>query len=372
MSSASLERSATPPATRQRHDAVALALLAMLCLVILLPALIATGVPQHGDMSFPYSLANWIDRFLPLWNPRSETSNLQSIDRFWSTVPLLLAERWLGVSMSLSVRIAYVGETLAAAFSGYAFCRAFIRQTLSLPASAPYIAAASGLMFAFSPWALSQVQAPWFYLAYGLTPTLLLLFDAALTLGYLRHKFAAAFIFSIIASTPQFAGFSMLALAWWLAVRSFMTPVPGLSRRTLWSRAVQCAALAGGLNAYWIIPGLILEAQGYITPGYFIGLQTLHQLSQNSGLLHVLGGSNSWITWYRPPLVGRAAYERLELVAPACAALGVVLLWGHRFKSPILAWMLGAAFFSILVSTAPSLPVLNTFFYSAVLHLPLG
>ena len=357
---------------RNSDDAVALTVLAALCIGILLPSLVAAGVPQHGDMSFPYSLTNWIDRFFPMWNPRSETSNLQSIDRFWSTIPILMIERWFHVNMSVSVRLAYAGETLLVASSGYVFARAFLSRIEGARQSVPYLSAASAFVFTFSPWALSQVQAPWFYLAYGLTPVLLVLFDRAIHLGHPRSILASAFVFSVIASTPQFAGFTLLALGAWL-IATLVTPrAAGLTRLALIRRASFCACAALALNLYWIVPGIVLQTQGVITPGYFMGLQTLHELSQNSGLLHVLSGTNSWISWYRPPLLGRPLYEDLQLLLPTLAGVGVWLTWRFRSSSPYVLWMTVVGVLSVAVATIPSLPYVNDLFYWCVLHLPVG
>lgn len=355
-----------------RNDVVALTALGVACMAILLPSLVAGGVPQHGDMSYPYSLTNWIDRFVPLWNPRSETSNLQSIDRFWSTVPILLIERWLHVSMSASVRLAYAGETLLAAASGYAYARSFVRRIEGDGRLAPYLASGAALVFTFSPWALSQIQAPWFYLAYGLTPMLMVLFDRAIRFGRPLTILASAFIFSLIASTPQFAGFTVVALVVWVLALVLTSSGHRPARVTILRRGAIWLAVACLLNLYWIVPGLVLATQGVITPGYFLGLQTLEELSRNSGLLHVLSGTNTWVTWYRPILLTRTQYEDVQLVLPALGGIGLALTWRFRARSPYVLWMTIVAALSLGLSTLPSLPDLSNLVYWSVLHLPVG
>ena len=42
------------------------------------------GLPHHGDLSFPYSLSNFANRFYPLFNEFDSISNFESIDRFFS------------------------------------------------------------------------------------------------------------------------------------------------------------------------------------------------------------------------------------------------------------------------------------------------
>src|SRR5689334_25408009 len=58
----------------------------------------SSGIPLHGDLAFPLYLQRYTDLFQTMWDPHSNASNLEQIDRLLFIRPIL----WVLAAMNAS------------------------------------------------------------------------------------------------------------------------------------------------------------------------------------------------------------------------------------------------------------------------------
>lgn len=347
---------------------------------IWLPDSIARGLPMHGDMSYPVNLTNFLARFVPMWTQYSQTSNLEAIDRFWATTPFLWGAHLLGISLSTMYKLYLLASLLLAAYAMYFLVRRVLREIgLGSSRLGEATAVIAGLLFAFSPWAAQQYQAPYFYLAYAGTPALVLLLYKYLKNGGKLLLVSSVLLLSIMASTPQYTIFTALACLVLLVMVAWQEwRVPAAEERQaalkkLFKRLGYFVGIALVANLYWIVPGFVLSNEGLITPGYKLNVDILRTLSANSSMFDVLIGRNLWINWYHPVLITGTVRTVLVAAAPVVAILmALFVTYRYRSRSLLLRWCYPAGLVAMFISAWPAVPEIRHSYYFAVLHMPLG
>ncbi len=351
-------------------------------LAIWLPDSVARGLPMHGDMSYPVNLTNYLARFVPMWNQYSQTSNLESIDRFWATTPFLWGAHLLGISLSTMYKLYLLASLLLAAYAMYFLVRRVLREIgLGSSRLGEATAVIAGLLFAFSPWAAQQYQAPYYYLAYAGTPALALLLYKHLKDGGKLALLSSVLLFSIMASTPQYTIFTamaclvLLVMVVWQERKAMLNAV---GRREATKKLLKRFAYFVGItfvaNLYWVMPGFILNTEGLITPGYKLNVDMLKTLSAHSSMFDVLIGRNLWVNWYHPVIIGSGVLRTVLVAAAPVLAIALALFVTYRYRprSLLLRWCYPAGIVAMLISAWPAVPKLRHSYYFLVLNMPLG
>ncbi|MDA8399465.1 MAG: hypothetical protein M0008_05375 [Actinomycetota bacterium] len=348
--------------------------------VITLPDLVASGLPMHGDMSFPTSVSRWLGNFMPLWDSGLQQSNLPSIDRFWATTPFLWAGHLLGVSLSTMYKLYLLASLLLAAYAMYFLVRAILSEVgLANSRLGEASSVIAGLIFALSPWAAQQYQAPFYYLAYAGTPALALLLYRYLGNGNKRLLVLVALVFSVMASTPQYTIFTAVAclvlvtMALWQAHRLMEGEARREALKVVLRRFSYFVGVVFVANLYWLVPGFLLSADGLITPGYRLNVDMLKTLSAHSSMFDVLIGRNLWVDWYHPVFITGTVRTVLVAATPVLAiVLALFVTYRLRPRSLLLRWCYPMGIVAMLVSAWPAVPVLRRSYYFFVLNMPLG
>ena len=206
----------------------------------------------------------------------------------------------------------------------------------------------AAFIYMISPWVLEQVQAPFFWLSYAVTPGIILLAYRFFSERRLSFGIGLAILWTLASTTPHYALFSFLIIFFvWLCTHvqfqfgEFKGLIQSLRQRhfsalvkyikinwsvkkylkdlKLWMLIV---AVFIALNAYWIVMTAFLLVNGTITPGYIFTSDMLQMFSSNANLQHVLSGTDQWISWWS----GQYSDFIKSLVATATIALPMILL----------------------------------------------
>ena len=76
----------------------------ILTFFLLRTILFTSGIPHHGDLTYPSTIAQYQKALFPLWNESTSVSNLESIDRGFSLILVLLV-RLVGGEVDLLAKL---------------------------------------------------------------------------------------------------------------------------------------------------------------------------------------------------------------------------------------------------------------------------
>ncbi len=334
--------------------------------------LLRQGVPVHGDLTYPWRIENYMNNYLYLFTNAGSVSNLESVDRIFLLVPALLA-RLLGGESGLVHKFVFLSLPLVSLFSMSALLR-FVLKRVNPAYIRPAVLIPSSLLYAFSPWVLEQLQAYLFWLAYALTPLLILLTFQLFDRPRVGRAVALALVLFFIASTPQYLAYSLfvvtvigvIELTHQVKTRGSPQQVLGKLARPVLAFLLSSVIL----NFYWIYPvARIALAGDSVGPGYKVDRATTSMFSTESNLLNVARGYDQWVYWYQhDPSLGIVFTSPYMLVTLFPPVLGVVALLskeGRRSRHFLILAGLAASFG--LISLGTNTPILNWLVFDAPL-----
>ena len=319
----------------------------ILTIFLLRTILFTPGIPSHGDLTYPSTIIQYQKALFPLWNESTSDSNLESIDRGFSLL-LVLFVRLIGGEVDLLSKL-YFFIPLFVSGVTTAYLTKYILQKV-YPDKQPNTFAIifASFMFMISPWVLEQVQAPFFWLSYAVTPGIILLAYRFFSERRLSFGIGLAILWTFASTTPHYTLFSFLIILFtWLCTHlqfqfaDFKGLIQSLKQhhfsaivtftKIYWGvkkylKDLKLWALLGAvfiaLNAYWIVMTVFLLVNGTITPGYVFTYEMLGDFSTNANLQHVLSGTDQWISWWPSQYSGFIQ----SLVASATFALPAFLI----------------------------------------------
>ena len=338
--------------------------------------LFTLGTPHHGDLTYPTTIVQYQKGLFPLWNESTSDSNLESIDRGFSLL-LVLFVRLTGGEVDLLSKL-YFFIPLFVSGVTTAYLVKYILQKI-YPNKSPNKLAIilASFMYMISPWVLEQVQAPFFWLAYAVTPGIILLSYRYFLEHRLSFGIGLATLWTIASTTPHYTLFSFLIIFFvWLVsyVQIDLEKITKIQSYLALSQFVSFASrirgdsdkrqkfrkdlklwgiLAGffaGLNAYWIVVTALMLLNGSVTPGYVFTPDMLKLFSQNADW-HVLSGTDQWSTWWSSANSG-FIISFVEITSIVLPLILILSLWIGRkskgdlrlFSILIGIWIIGVFF----------------------------
>ncbi len=154
----------------------------------------------------------------------------------------------------------------------------------------------AAVVLSFNPWALYRISAPFFYLAYAMTPLIL-----AYQIDFMRSGNPWSALWVILAwsegsGSPQYTVFiAILTLALVLGLGNWR--VVGLAR--LLTRYAMLLLAYCLINLYWIGPAVQLVRTEVISPGYTLNWSDVLMFSRFASFYNVISGTDFWVTWWQ-------------------------------------------------------------------------
>jgi hypothetical protein len=351
----------------------------ILTIFLLRTILFTPGIPSHGDLTYPSAIVQYQKALFPLWNESTSDSNLESIDRGFSLL-LVLFVRLIGGEVDLLSKL-YFFIPLFVSGVTTAFLTKYILQKV-YPDKRPNAFAIifASFMFMISPWVLEQVQAPFFWLSYAVTPGIILLAYRFFSERRLSFGIGLAILWTLASTTPHYTLFSFLIIIFtWLCthLQFYFADFKGLIQslqqyhfsaiatytKIYWGvkkylKDFKLWALLGaifiGLNAYWIVMTVFLLVNGTITPGYVFTSEMLRDFSTNANLQHVLSGTDQWISWWPGQYSGfiQSLVVSATFSLPAFLIGAVVLAKKGKGDLRLLYILIGIWIFGVFFSSA--------------------
>lgn len=295
--SAYLARTAAPPALQLDRRVVA----AFLALDLLVNARILfwDGFAINGDASAPWPFDNLRRIAWYLFNDAGSVSNLENVDRALYAVPLTSVVHALGLGSATYSKIPWVVFPFVSMLGMYVLILHSLGElkAKSVRTGPVFLAC---ILYAFSPWVLEQVQAPFYWLAYALTPLVVV---TSLRLGArptVSRTVALALLLSLCGTTPQYLLFSVALSAVCLVsarVRHRQLVPLGVWWTSAWLGGAGLLLVL--LNASWLLPTWrVLQGGGSVSPGYTLQGSDVALFSRNASTINVLRGYDQWAIWF--------------------------------------------------------------------------
>jgi len=362
----------------KRESGFALAGFALVSVLLNIRNLLSDGIPVHGDLTFPWPLTNYLNNYLYLFTDSGSVSNFESVDRALVLLPLSALAHFFGlgtefIHQAVFLAVPFISMTTAYFLNRYVVDRMSENRVGILP-----IFLAS-LVYALSPWVIEQMQAYLFWLAYALTPALVLLSFKFIEKPNWRSAIGITLLMSLIAATPHYLAFSIVIVILVWALSHVLRPRrsvrdPNYLKKTLgWGLLATLVFVA--VNAYWLFPlSVAFASDGAIGPGYEATSAMTEMFSTNSSLLNVMRGYDQWIVWYvtdeRMGFVFNPLWVAISLILPA-VAIGTLLIPSVRRSKEIrVLAILGATFGFLALGTTT--PIYDWFVFDAPLISSVG
>jgi hypothetical protein len=193
----------------------------------------------------------------------------------------------------------------------------------------------AGLVFMLNPWALARLHQQVLFLAYAVSPFLLVSFWVGLKTNRTRWFLAAGGMWAVASTTPHYIVFSgIIILAVYVShnltartsMKFFQSSI-GLAVVTLvWA----------SLSAFWVAPALFLATLRPLQPNYIVTFEVIDLLSRRSDIVNVLRLTDSWFVLFPhepSDAFMRALWQPASLVLPLVAIFSFLL---NRRRA--LAW----------------------------------
>ncbi len=303
----------------------------VLTIFLLRTILFTPGIPHHGDLTYPSTILQYQKELYPLWNESTSDSNLESIDRGFSLL-LVLFVRLIGGDVDLLSKLYFFIPMFVSGVTT-AFLTKFLLKKIQpdkQPNTIPVVVAS--LMYMISPWVLEQVQAPFFWLSYAVTPGIILLAYRFFTENRVKFGVGLAVLWTVASTTPQYTLFSFLIILFvWICshVQISIWPIRSIKVSLNFRRYLHdvkywlfLGALFVALNAYWIYTTYFMLKNGAVTPGYTLTPKMLSDFSQNAHPQTILSGTDQWTSWWP----GQHSPFIWDLITLSTIALPAILL----------------------------------------------
>lgn len=330
---------------------------------LIFPFFVSQGLPNHGDAGFPFYLSRFKLQFTTLFNDYGSVSFIESINRALFMLPLVLLGEGLGLGMGQFVGLLYLILLFLSQIAIFLLSRLMIRR-IGNTENENHILLGSfvaSITYSLSPWMLEQIQAPYYWLAYALTPLAIYLFITALEKKSFAFPriFALSLVLTFIFTTPQYFVYT-------IGVMIFLTIalVMGakLSKRYLILNVLTLIFTTFVLNFYWIFPSIVIvsNAPTGLSPGYVLTKDQVSLFSQNSTPLNVLLSNDQWTGWY--PSDRNTFWIAISFVIPLSSLYSLRYISRKEIK---ILWILFVIFFILALGT-------NTRLYDIILKLPFN
>jgi hypothetical protein len=346
-----------------RSTSIIIGVFVLVSVALNVKILMTPGIPVHGDLTYPTSLENFIDNYVFLFNDHGSISNLESVDRALTLLPLAYIAQLFGLGTDFLHKVVYLVLPLLSFVSMMVLARHILERTKP-EYIRPAVLIPSGLIYGLSPWAMEQLPAILFWLAYALTPLMIMLTLRLIEKARIRDALWLAFVLSLIASTPQYLAYSaviVLASAITELIRRFRGDTAiGKQLRELAPGLLAFSVAFIALNFYWLYPIFELMRSGRpLSPGYAVDSTMTAMFSANSSPLNVLRGYDQWIRWYALDPGLSLLTNRLwifnSLVLPTIAFAAFLKSDIRRSRHVRLLAFLGLAFALFALGTTTSL-----------------
>jgi hypothetical protein len=347
--------------------------------------LITPGTPHHGDLTYPTNIELYQGALYPLWNEHTSVPNFESVDRGFSLF-IVLFTRLIGGNVDLLSKIYFFLPLLLSGFTCAFLVRFVLEKTFPNNRTNTFAIVAASFLYMISPWVLEEIQAPFYWFAYAVTPGIILLAYRFFSEKRLVFGVGLALLWSIAATTPHYAIFSFLVILVTsllifktdLTFNIFKNKVIALmhnsrkisflehnkgvlygTRARVMGRDIGYCLKTNlrlwgfllilflALNAYWVVAILNSLSYGPIMPGYVFTKGMLDMFSGNT--LRLLSGTDQWTTWW--PLAIKfdklAWGATIALLFTLCIAVFLVIkkrLNSRLFFITVLLWLLGVFF----------------------------
>lgn len=269
-------------------------------LLVLSKFLITDGIPHHGDFSFPVFTENWMKELYPLWNESTSASNFQNVNRAIFLAPFIFVFDFFSLKMDLLIKFLVFSLFFSSFFLSHLSIRFLVIKNLNKTVSKYYLWLAvflGSVIFTLNPWVLDRVYAIFFWVAYIVTPPLLVLTYKLLRRITFYRIFAFALLFSYAALTPHYLLFTFAIIVVYVIVEVLFSK----NRIFLFLNVLKSFFLIliifCILNVYWIIPTIQVLLQSGVDPGYPLMLDNITVFSRNSNLINVIRGTDAWVSW---------------------------------------------------------------------------
>lgn len=271
---------------------------AAITLVAWAPVLFHGGFIMHGDLAYDTTLQNLQANYFPLWDQHPSMSNFDEIDRILIIQPLLWIAEVLHIGVGPFSRLFPFFVSLFGAL-GIVYSMRVLRSTVLESPGEPSMAAEilAVVLFSLNPWALFRVEAPYYQMAYNLTPVFVALQIRYLFTGRVRYALLAVVCWTLASGSPQYTVFTAIVSLIFLLLVHNSPKSP--SWTTLFFR--YCAILLGYgvLNLYWIGAFFDINRVSLITPGYELRWVDVQGFSQKSTFFNVISGLDMWVEWWK-------------------------------------------------------------------------
>lgn len=334
-----------PPSHREgsldgcRADPRVLAAFVVVDLVVNLKILLGRGIAINGDASSPWLFRNVRNVALYMFNDAGSVTNLENVDRALYAVPVTGLVSLLHLGSGTYSKIQWLAFPLIGMVGCYLLVLHALREiSVTTVRTAPVMAAS--FVYAFSPWVLEQVQANFYWLAYALTPFVVLVSTRLATRPTIARCLSLGLLITICGSTPQYFIFTIGISGSVLVATCLVAPAPypaALTRLAKWLAVLTGMLLV--LNASWLLPTYrVLKGGGSVSPGYSLQASDLDLFSRRSSPINILRGYDQWIFPYANDGLLRHLLDPLLVGLTALVPVTVVLLLTNRrvISAPIL------------------------------------
>ncbi|MGC9203088.1 MAG: hypothetical protein ACP5HX_10530 [Thermoproteota archaeon] len=263
--------------------------------------LFSQGIPAHGDLCYPSSLDMYEKAFLPLWNEHTSVTNLENVNRMITFLLIFVARLYGGIDTL--AKLFFIIPLVISGFSVALLVKYILRKVFPDHAPESLVIVASAFTYMINPWVLEQIQAPFYWLSYAVTPAIILLSFRLFSEGSISFAIGTTILWTIASTSPHYtiSSFLIIFIVWLLSfVLDVLHGKEKLSDR--FKRDLKLWGIIIGIfiafNACWILPIAFALTRGPISPGYTFTPDMLNVFSRNSNLLNIFGGVDQWITWY--------------------------------------------------------------------------
>lgn len=268
-------------------------------LIVNLRILFGEGIPINGDASSSWLFGNVRNVALYLFNDAGSVSNLENVDRALYALPVTAIVNLFHLGSGTYSKVQWLVFPLVSMIGCYLLILHAIGESgIKVVRTAPIVAAC--LIYAFSPWVLEQVQANFYWLAYSLTPFVVLISARLAARPSISRCLWLSLLITLCGTTPQYLLFT-IAISGCVLVTTWLRVTD--RRLTSLTRAGRWLAAIGGmllvLNASWLLPTYrVLKAGGGVSPGYSLQASDVDLFSRHSSPINILRGYDQWIFPY--------------------------------------------------------------------------
>ncbi len=272
----------------------------LITFLLLIKFLFTAGIPHHGDFSFPVFTDNWFRELYPLWNESTSASNFQNVNRAIFLAPFILIFKFFSWKMEFLIKFLIFTLFFSSFFLAHLSIRFLIVKNLKRTINKHYLELSvflGAVIFTLNPWVLDRVYAIFFWIAYIVTPPLLVLTYKLLRRITFYRIFIFTLLFSYASLTPHYLIFTFIIITAYIIIETIFARNKSFFILNAIRSFVMISILFFILNIYWLIPTIQVLSQSSIDPGYPITLEGVKVFSRNSNLLNVIRGTDAWVSW---------------------------------------------------------------------------